>query len=238
MTPPRSLHIRVYWPLPAVSSRTSLVSVWFRKVSACGPLTTTSPMCEISKRPAAVRTAWCSSMMLVYCTGISQPPNSMSLPPSFWCASESGVRLSIKLFRVPRSAFRVCSAPFLRLDLFLRHFHFSQHQMLGELHQFVRAAGVENSVREIVNVFLDPFGGDAAAPSGPGILRVQPRAGDKEVELRVLQLQLVELVVEDDVVGRAHAVKNRDLRFQLALRPLAHEGPERRHARTARDADQ
>ena len=32
--------------------------------------------------PAAVRTAWCSSVMLVYCTGISQPPNSISLPPS------------------------------------------------------------------------------------------------------------------------------------------------------------
>ena len=110
--------------------------------------------------------------------------------------------------------------------------------MLGELHQFVRTAGIENSVREIVNVFLDPFGGDAAAPSGPGILGVQPSAGDKEVELRVLQLQLVEFLVEDNVVGGADAVKNRDLRFQLALRRLAHEGPEGGHTRPAGDADQ
>jgi len=34
--------------------------------------------------PADLRTARCSSVMLVYCTGISQPPNSMSLPPSLW----------------------------------------------------------------------------------------------------------------------------------------------------------
>ena len=47
------------------------------------PLTVTSPMCEMSKMPAAFRTAACSSMMDVYCTGISQPPNSMSFPPCF-----------------------------------------------------------------------------------------------------------------------------------------------------------
>ena len=41
-------------------------------------------MCEMSNRPAACRTARCSSVMLVYCTGISQPPNSMSLPPNLW----------------------------------------------------------------------------------------------------------------------------------------------------------
>src|SRR4051812_3075661 len=34
-------------------------------------------------------------MMLVYCTGISQPPNSTSRPPSFWCSLNSGVRFNI-----------------------------------------------------------------------------------------------------------------------------------------------
>ena len=30
----------------------------------------------MSNSPAAVRTAWCSSTMLVYCTGMSQPAKS------------------------------------------------------------------------------------------------------------------------------------------------------------------
>src|SRR6266404_324227 len=46
----------------------------------------------MSKIPAALRTARCSSIILVYWTGISQPPNSMSLAPSFWWAEKSGVR--------------------------------------------------------------------------------------------------------------------------------------------------
>src|SRR5690349_11199297 len=50
----------------------------------------------MSNTPAACRTATCSSMMLVYCTGISQPPNSISFPPSFWCALNSGVRFMLR----------------------------------------------------------------------------------------------------------------------------------------------
>ena len=46
----------------------------------------------MSKIPAERRTAWCSSTIDVYWTGISQPPNSMSLPPSCWCAVKRGVR--------------------------------------------------------------------------------------------------------------------------------------------------
>src|SRR6266545_4236729 len=247
-----------YWPWPSASFCRSFVSVRLRKSEAPVPRTNTSPMCEMSNRPAAVRTAWCSSMMRVYCTGISQPPNSMSLPPNFWCAANSGVRFNIRFFvgggwwvvggRWPASALvesttrhlhpATCLPPFLRFHLFFGHFQIRQHEMFGELDQLVRAAGVEDGVRQIVNVFLDPIGGDAAAAAGPRVLRVQSRAGDEKVEARVLQLQLVEFIVENDVVGGADAVKNRQLRFQFALRRLAHEGAERRHARTARDADQ
>ena len=40
-----------------------------------------------SKRPALVRTAMCSGMMPAYSTGISQPQNSIILPPSFLWSS-------------------------------------------------------------------------------------------------------------------------------------------------------
>src|ERR1035437_8225204 len=100
MTPPRSLHIRVYWPSPGASLRMSFVRTEFRNSAAPAPLTVTSPICEMSKMPAALRTARCSLVMLVYCTGISQPPNSMSLPPSFWCAAKSEVRFNMILFHI------------------------------------------------------------------------------------------------------------------------------------------
>src|SRR5207237_4438821 len=45
-----------------------------------------------SKRPAALRTAACSSRMLEYCWGSSQPPKLTILPPSAWWRSNSGVR--------------------------------------------------------------------------------------------------------------------------------------------------
>ena len=47
-----------------------------------------------SKRPARVRTATCSSMTPVYCTGMCHPANStMRAPAATWAAC-SGVRLS------------------------------------------------------------------------------------------------------------------------------------------------
>src|SRR5277367_4716631 len=51
-------------------------------------------MWEISKTPAASRTALCSSEMLVYCTGICQPPKSTMRAPSLRCASNRAVFLS------------------------------------------------------------------------------------------------------------------------------------------------
>src|SRR5690242_1791994 len=44
-------------------------------------------MCETSNRPAAVRTAWCSSTMPVYCTGMSHPVNGTIRAPAFTCRS-------------------------------------------------------------------------------------------------------------------------------------------------------
>src|SRR5436190_18916683 len=44
-----------------------------------------------SKRPAKVRTAWCSSIMPEYWTGISQPPKSTILAPRPRWTEFSGV---------------------------------------------------------------------------------------------------------------------------------------------------
>jgi hypothetical protein len=88
----------VYWPRPGVSFLMSFVRSWLRNSAAAAPLTVTSPMCEMSKIPAALRTARCSSVMLVYCTGISQPPKSISFAPSFWCAEKSAVRFNMNYF--------------------------------------------------------------------------------------------------------------------------------------------
>ena len=50
-------------------------------------------MCETSNTPAARRTAWCSPICELYCTGMSQPPKSTMRAPSSWCRSNKGVCL-------------------------------------------------------------------------------------------------------------------------------------------------
>jgi hypothetical protein len=53
-------------------------------------------MCEMSKIPAACRTARCSSRMPVYWIGISPPPRTRrGAPPSRTCASNNGVRFNM-----------------------------------------------------------------------------------------------------------------------------------------------
>src|SRR5689334_13380712 len=50
-------------------------------------------MCETSNRPTASRTALCSLIVpALYCTGMSQPPKSMSRAPCSLCTAQSGVR--------------------------------------------------------------------------------------------------------------------------------------------------
>src|SRR5436853_251844 len=43
-------------------------------------------MCEISNMPTLLRTVRCSSTMLVYWTGMSQPPNAIIFPPRWTCS--------------------------------------------------------------------------------------------------------------------------------------------------------
>src|SRR5688572_1645276 len=62
--------------------------------SAPLPAISTSPMCETSNSPAAVRTAMCSAVMPEYSTGMSQPPNGTMRAPRDICDAWSGVFLS------------------------------------------------------------------------------------------------------------------------------------------------
>src|SRR3954470_13497345 len=108
----------------------------------------TSPMCEISKIPASFRTARCSSVMLVYCTGISQPPNSISFPPSFWCAAKRGVRFSMLL------------PPLLRFHLCLGRAQFEDHAF-SEFNKGRGTARVKNRFAQIADVRFEPACVDA-----------------------------------------------------------------------------
>ncbi len=85
MMPPSGVHIGVYmawWS--AMRARSFVTNPWIRG-SAPGPAMSNSPMWDTSNRPARVRTARCSSMMPVYCTGISHPLNgTMRAPAATW----------------------------------------------------------------------------------------------------------------------------------------------------------
>src|SRR5207245_10261867 len=48
-------------------------------------------MCEMSNRPATLRTARCSSRIDVYCCGNFQPPKSTMRPPRATWREQSGV---------------------------------------------------------------------------------------------------------------------------------------------------
>src|SRR5450759_2029965 len=110
------------------------------------------------------------------------------------------------------------SSPFFRFHLLFWNSQLVYHESLGEFNELVRTAGVENRVGAIMNLFLDPGGINAPAPSRPLIRFVEARAGHVEIKVGVLQSQLTKLILEDDVVSRAHAVKNRDARGELANR--------------------
>src|SRR5918999_4931902 len=65
------------------------------KAVASAPPTWTSPMWDRSKRPMALRTVRCSSMIDAYCTGISQPAKGIIRAPSSTWTAWSGVRRSV-----------------------------------------------------------------------------------------------------------------------------------------------
>src|SRR2546423_3281996 len=145
--------------MPTPSLRRSFVKAWFKKSVAPTPDTRISPMCEISNRPAAFRTARCSSMMVEYCTGISQPPNSTSRAPSFWWAAKSGVLFNINASYSSsgedsrsQSGFaglQCISTPFLCLHLLFGHEQLAQNDLFSELDQLIWAACVKKSMGQL-----------------------------------------------------------------------------------------
>src|SRR4029077_6847802 len=101
MIPPSSLHISVYIACMGSSDAMSLVRIPWRQSAAFSPWTMRRPMCDTSNRPAALRTAKCSSRIELYCWGISQPPKSTIRPPRETRREDRGVRFSA-LFAVNR----------------------------------------------------------------------------------------------------------------------------------------
>src|SRR5215204_3963698 len=148
-------------------------------------------MWEMSKMPAAFRTARCSSTMLEYCTGISHPPNSISLPPSFWCAAKIGERLS-DMRRKFSSGWtganeNYSSAPLFEAELVLGQAQVVQDEMLRAVDERVGPAGVKHAVRHVgAGHFLDPLRRDAPAAARPGIGFAKARAGDVKLELGIV----------------------------------------------------
>jgi hypothetical protein len=80
-----------YTHLPTGWPDTSFVHNVLTRSLAPLPLIRKSPMWETSNAPAVVRTAMCSSIMVVYWMGMSHPANQTILAPSFTCSSCIGV---------------------------------------------------------------------------------------------------------------------------------------------------
>src|SRR5260370_14344837 len=86
---------------PGLRRATSRLTTRWARLSS---LTRSSPMCERSNRPTASRTARCSSRMLLYCNGITQPPKLVIWAPSWTCSSWSGVRSAVTTKRYASTA--------------------------------------------------------------------------------------------------------------------------------------
>src|SRR5438874_3397790 len=98
--PPRSFVRSVYWAPPTSTRARSFERRPWRRSCACGPSTSSSPMCETSKTPQSVRTVRCSAITPAYCTGISQPANGTIRAPSATWRSKRGVRRSVCIRRL------------------------------------------------------------------------------------------------------------------------------------------
>ena len=104
MIPPSGAQIIEYWARPIARLGGSVTSAAASAAPASGPSTYSSPMCDRSNRPTRSRTVRCSSMIELYWTGMSQPPNSISRAPSSRCASVSGRDVDRRLERVGHGA--------------------------------------------------------------------------------------------------------------------------------------
>ena len=91
MIPPSGAQIIEYWARPMARLAGSDTSAAASASPASGPTTYSSPMCDRSNSPTRWRTVRCSSMIELYWTGISQPPNSISRAPSSRWVSVRGV---------------------------------------------------------------------------------------------------------------------------------------------------
>ncbi len=144
----------VYSDCPGSSAATSLVQTASRKAQAPRPEASHTPMWATSNRPAAPRTARCSSTTLLYQTGISQPANGTIFAPSALWVSWSGVNRS------------GCSAG-------------SFHAKSGsgadaaglKRRDKIRARGIRRRVRTPLGIAAAPPASSTAA--GPGIFRAR-----------------------------------------------------------------
>ena len=57
------------------------------------------------------------------------------------------------------------------------------NQMLGEIHEGIRSAGVENGVRQISGDFLDPFRRDTTGAARPIIFRRRARQVTRNLKI-------------------------------------------------------
>src|SRR5699024_5965236 len=85
----------VYFARPMVIFEKSPARAVLSPLTASGPLTKISPMCERSKIPTASRTVLCSVISEKYFTGMFQPLKSVKLAPSASCASNNAVVFNV-----------------------------------------------------------------------------------------------------------------------------------------------
>ncbi len=95
MIPPPSSSTSEYFAFPTARVESLPASAQSRYSPAASPETKNSAMWEMSNRPAAVRTAWCSARSEVYRTGMAQPPKSVKDAPSASWRSRRAVYLVI-----------------------------------------------------------------------------------------------------------------------------------------------
>ena len=104
MIPPSGAQIIEYWARPMARLAGSDTRAAASASPASWPTTYSSPMCDRSNSPTACRTVRCSSMIELYWTGMSQPPNSISRAPSSRWVSVSGRDVDRRLERVGHGA--------------------------------------------------------------------------------------------------------------------------------------
>src|SRR5687768_8657685 len=89
-----------------------------------------------------------------------------------------------------------------------------------------------------MDMLLHPCGINASAAAGPWIFRDDTSAGGVKIKVRVDLREFAELLVKNNIVGGAGAIKDGDASFEFAHGGFTHEAAKRCDAGTARDADE